>query len=116
MRDSTECGHKRVEARKSLVASKSPDITSVDLLRDDGDLESAEDIVEKHVRRLFIEVHFHQFSSRNIFHQDARVERHTEHLFACVARHPVTERRTEIHQRITDGYHFPIEHRRYSRE
>ena len=55
-------------------------------------------------------------SARDIFHQHARVERHVEHFFAGVGRHPVAERRAEIHQRVADRHHFPIEHRGYSRQ
>src|SRR5688572_10102321 len=113
--EATESRHEMMKAGKSLVAGSTSRVSRVDLLRNDRDLESAEDVVEKNVRdrsRRCFGIHLSELCPGNILHQDPRIERHAEQLFARVSRHPVTERRTEIHQRVTDGYHFPVKNGR----
>ena len=80
-RDFAERIDEKMKIRKAPVAGQAFHEAKINLLRDDGDFESAENVIKKHrgyVAPGLFEVHSVALLSRYLFLQIARIELHIQ--------------------------------------
>ncbi len=101
------------ELSEAWIFGESFLVTSVDLLNDDGDFQESVGVVENRIgnfaagaTRVVVE----QFVAREVAGKFGQHETILLPFFGVSWFDPIAKRCAEIHQRIADRRHFPIEH------
>ena len=107
--------HGRTEERVHLVGRLPVEVPGVDLLGDHGHPEQPEDLVEppplgRHRPASALGVRRHELVAGQHAGQVRRHPPHHLELLGVVGLHPVGHRAGEVHERVAEGRHLPVEH------
>ena len=107
--------HGRAEEGVHLVGRLAVEVAVVDLLRDHGHPEQPEHLVEppllgRHGAAGALGVRRHELVAGQHPRQVRRHPPHHLELLGVVGLHPVGHRAGEVHQRVAEGRHLPVEH------
>src|SRR5438874_6702402 len=107
------------QRRESFILGEPLHVSFVNLLDDHRDLEEPEAGVEQYPRRLpsrGARVLLHQLRPRQAAGSEGRPESESLERVRITRLHPVTEDSTEIHQRVADRGHLPVQDADHPRE